>query len=224
MISEVYNCDCLEYMRSLPDNHFDLCIADPPYGMGNSRCNKSRHSGNGKLANRVLNMNADAFEKWDIAPSQEYFDELFRVSKHQIIWGGNYFNLPPTRGIICWDKCQPWENFSQWEMAWTSFDTPASLFRFDNRTGDKIHPTQKPIALYCWLLDKYAKSDYKIFDPYLGSGSSRIAAYKKGFDFYACELDKDYYEAQEERFRKECLGEIKLTNGKVAVQQNLFEL
>ena len=224
MKSEVYNCDCLEYMRSLPDNHFDLCIADPPYGMGNSRCNKSRHSGNGKLANRVLNMNADAFEKWDIAPSQEYFDELFRVSKHQIIWGGNYFNLPPTRGIICWDKCQPWENFSQWEMAWTSFDTPANLFRFDNRTGDKIHPTQKPIALYCWLLDKYAKSDYKIFDPYLGSGSSRIAAYKKGFDFYACELDKDYYEAQEERFRKECLGEIKLTNGKVAVQQNLFEL
>lgn len=222
MISEVYNCDCLEYMRSLPDKHFDLCIADPPYGMGNSRCNKSRHSGNGKLANRVLNINADAFEKWDIAPSQEYFDELFRVSKHQIIWGGNYFNLPPTRGIICWDKCQPWENFSQWEMAWTSFDTPASLFRFDNRTGDKIHPTQKPIALYCWLLDKYAKSDYKIFDPYLGSGSSRIAAYKKGFDFYACELDKDYYEAQEERFRRECLGEIKLTNGKVAVQQTLF--
>lgn len=222
MISEVYNCDCLEYMRSLPDKHFDLCIADPPYGMGNSRCNKSRHSGNGKLANRVLNMNANAFEKWDIAPSQEYFDELFRVSKHLIIWGGNYFNLPPTRGIICWDKCQPWENFSQWEMAWTSFDTPASLFRFDNRTGDKIHPTQKPIALYCWLLDKYAKSDYKIFDPYLGSGSSRIAAYKKGFDFYACELDKDYYEAQEERFRRECLGEIKLTNGKVAVQQTLF--
>lgn len=222
MISEVYNCDCLEYMRLLPDKHFDLCIADPPYGMGNSRCNKSRHSGNGKLANRVLNMNADAFEKWDIAPSQEYFDELFRVSKHLIIWGGNYFNLPPTRGIICWDKCQPWENFSQWEMAWTSFDTPASLFRFDNRTGDKIHPTQKPIALYCWLLDKYAKSDYKIFDPYLGSGSSRIAAYKKGFDFYACELDKDYYESQEERFRRECLGEIKLTNGKVAVQQTLF--
>ena len=222
MISEVYNCNCLEYMRSLPDKHFDLCIADPPYGMGNSRCNKSRHSGNGKLANRVLNMNAEAFEKWDIAPSQEYFDELFRVSKHQIIWGGNYFNLTPTRGIICWDKCQPWENFSQWEMAWTSFDTPASLFRFDNRTGDKIHPTQKPIALYCWLLDKYAKSDYKIFDPYLGSGSSRIAAYKKGFDFYACELDKDYYEAQEERFRRECLGEIKLTNGKVAVQQTLF--
>lgn len=222
MISEVYNCDCLEYMKSLPDKYFDLCIADPPYGMGNSRCNKSRHSGNGKLANRVLNMNADAFEKWDIAPSQEYFDELFRVSKHQIIWGGNYFNLPPTRGIICWDKCQPWENFSQWEMAWTSFDTPASLFRFDNRTGDKIHPTQKPITLYCWLLDKYAKSDYKIFDPFLGSGSSRIAAYKKGFDFYACELDKNYYEAQEERFRKECLGIIKTESGKIYKQQELF--
>lgn len=107
--------DCMEYMRGLQDGVFDLAIVDPPYGMGNSRCNKSRHSGNGKLRNRVLNMNAGAFEKWDIAPSKEYFDELFRVSKHQIIWGGNYFDLPPTRGIVCWDKCQPWENFSQWE-------------------------------------------------------------------------------------------------------------
>ena len=186
--------DCMEYMRGLEDGAFDLAIVDPPYGMGNSRCNKSRHSGNGKLRNRVLNMNAGAFEMWDIAPSREYFDELFRVSKHQIIWGGNYFDLPPTRGIICWDKCQPWENFSKWEMAWTSFDTPASLFRFDNRTGDKIHPTQKPIDLYRWLLHKYAKGGWKILDTHIGSGSSAIAAYMEGHELVGCEINEEYFD------------------------------
>ena len=130
--------DCMEYMRGLDDGAFDLAIVDPPYGLP-----KDSTHGRGKLKHRILN--AGHIQDWDVAPSKEYFDELFRVSKHQIIWGGNYFDLPPTRGIICWDKCQPWENFSQWEMAWTSFDTPASLFRFDNRTRDKIHPTQKPV-------------------------------------------------------------------------------
>lgn len=241
MISEVYNCDCLEYMKTLPDKYFELCIADPPYGinatkmgMGGTKdhrriarklykehTEKGRlNSGSGKLKDRVLNR---SMIDWDNqVPSKEYFDELFRVSKHQIIWGGNYFDLPPTRGIICWDKCQPWENFSQIEMAWTSFDYPAKLYRFDNRTTDKIHPTQKPIALYAWILDNYANQGDKIFDPFLGSGSSRIAAYKKGYDFYACELDKDYYDAQEERFRKECFGEIKLNNGKTLTQMSLF--
>lgn len=221
-ISQVCNVDCLEYMKALPDKYFDLCIADPPYGMGNSRCNKSRHSGNGKLRNRVLNMNADVFAKWDVAPRQEYFNELFRISKNQIIWGGNYFDLPPTRCIIVWDKVQPWENFSQVEIAWTSFDYPAKLFKYDNRTGGKIHPTQKPIELYAWLLDNYANKGDKVFDPFLGSGSCRIAAYKKGFDFYACELDKGYYEAQEERFRRECLGEYKRKDGSTVKQLSLF--
>ena len=109
---ELHYCDCMEYMRGLEDNTFDLAIVDPPYGL-----QKSSTTGSGKLKKRALN--EGKISQWDKAPSNEYFTELFRVSKHQIIWGGNYFNLPPTRGIICWDKCQPWENFSQWEMAWT---------------------------------------------------------------------------------------------------------
>lgn len=225
-ISEVYNMDCLEYMKSLPDKHFDLCIADPPYGinaanMANTKSARNRlQQGADKLKNRVLQTNK---KDWDFyPPNKEVFDEIFRISKNQIIWGGNYFNLPPTRCIICWDKVQPWNNFSQIEMAWTSFDFPAKLFKFDNRTNDKIHPTQKPTALYSWLIDVFAISGNKIFDPYLGNGSSRIAAYKKNFDFYACELDKEYFNAQEERFQKECNGITTLTNGKQIIQTSLF--
>lgn len=215
IISEVYNVDCLEYMKSLPDKYFDLCIADPPYGLDK----KSTH-GRGKLKNRIINKGN--IQKWDVRPTEEVFAEMLRISKNQIVWGGNYFPLPPTRCFICWDKVQPFDNFSQCEMAWTSFNYPAKLFRFDNRTSGKIHPTQKPVVLYSWLLNNFAKEGDKIFDPFLGSGSSRIAAYKKGFDFYACELDKDYYEAQEERFRNECLGEIKQSNGTTVIQTTLF--
>lgn len=179
--------DCMEYMRGLEDGAFDLAIVDPPYGLP-----KDSTHGRGKLKHRILN--AGHIQDWDVAPSKEYFDELFRVSKHQIIWGGNYFDLPPTRGIICWDKCQPWENFSQWEMAWTSFDTPASLFRFDNRTGDKIHPTQKPVDLYRWLLHKYAKCGWKILDTHIGSGSSAIACYMEGHELVGCEINEEYFD------------------------------
>ena len=105
------------------------------------------------MRNRIFNHGS--IDHWDKAPTKEYFIELFRVSKNQIIWGGNYFNLPPTRCVVCWDKVQPWLNFSQIEMAWTSFNLPAKLFRFDNRTADKIHPTQKPIELYLWLLKTF---------------------------------------------------------------------
>lgn len=198
--------DCMEYMKSISDKFFDLAIVDPPYGLDK----KSTH-GRGKLKNRCLN--SGNIQRWDTRPSKEYFEELFRVSKNQIIWGGNYFNLPPTRCIICWDKMQPWPNFSQIEIAWTSFNSPAKIFKYDNRTDDKIHPTQKPISLYAWILKNYAKSGNKIFDSHLGSGSNRIAAYKLGFDFYATEIDKDYFEAQEDRFRRECYGEIKTEKG-----------
>ena len=199
--------DCMEYMKSISDKFFDLAIVDPPYGLDK----KSTH-GRGKLKNRCLN--SGNIQRWDTRPSKEYFEELFRVSKNQIIWGGNYFNLPPTRCIICWDKMQPWPNFSQIEIAWTSFNSPAKIFKYDNRTNDKIHPTQKPISLYAWILKNYAKSGNKIFDSHLGSGSNRIAAYKLGFDFYATEIDKDYFEAQENRFRRECYGEIKTDTNK----------
>ena len=200
-ISDVTNEDCMEGMGRYPDKYFDLAIVDPPYGL-----DKSSLNGSGKLKNRVLNkINTD----WDIAPNEYYFKELFRVSKNQIIWGGNYFVLPPSRCIICWDKVQPWENFSQIELAWTSFDSPAQIYKYDNRTGNKIHPTQKPIALYKWLLSKYAKQGDKILDTHLGSGSSRIAAYEMGFDFTGFELDKDYYEAQEKRYRNH-IAQLKL--------------
>ena len=241
MISEAYNMDCMEYMQSIPDKFFDLAVVDPPYGINatniNSKpgeCNNASvakrlkkgrlNQGAGKLKNRALNlMPCD----WDFnPPSKEYFDELFRVSKNQVIWGGNYFHLPPTRGILCWDKMQPWENFSQFELAWTSFDCPAAIIHLSNIGGNnkehKIHQTQKPIRLYQWVFEKFAKTGNKILDTHLGSGSSRIAAYKMGFDFFATEINKSYFAAQEERFSQECLGVFHTPKGSIKYL-NLFD-
>lgn len=219
MISEVYNMDCMEYMKSIPDKFFDLAVVDPPYGL-----DKKSTQGSGKLKNRCLNRGN--INKWDIRPSKSYFKELFRVSKNQIIWGGNYFPLPPTRCFICWDKQQVWENFSQCEFAWTSFDKPAKHVTIPNRGGqadrNKFHPTQKPVELYAYLVRVFARPGNRILDTHLGSGSSRIAAYKMGFDFYATEIDKDYFQAQEKRFKEECLGEIDTPKGCLK-QMNLFE-
>ena len=225
------NCDCMTYMATCEDNAFDLAIVDPPYGisavnmnMGAGYCDgktipkeKNQFSRNknklskrigsekaaGKLAGRTLNtMPAD----WDMSPpKQEYFEELKRIAENQIIWGGNYFDLPPTRCILCWDKQQPWENFSQWEMAWTSFSSPARMFRRGNGLQEpgKIHPTQKPVKLYDWLLTNYAEPGQKILDTHLGSGSSAIAAHYFGVDFVGIEIDKDYYNAACKRFEQE---------------------
>lgn len=217
-----YNMDCMEAMRQMPDNAFDLAVVDPPYGITvdrqslgkgtglapqtntQAKITKSRKHGGGKLKDRAINK-FDA--SWDAAPpTQEYFKQLFRVSRNQVIFGGNYFDLPPTRGVLCWDKEQTFLNFSQWEMAWTSFDFPAKLFRFSNRgfqspeKGEKIHPTQKPIALYSWVYFLCANPGDKILDTHLGSGSSRIAAYDAGLDFVGYEIDKEYFDKQEERF------------------------
>ena len=203
-ISEVYLQDCIEGMKQYPDKYFDLAIVDPPYGIdfsdyervGMGQKVKERYTKNGK-------------KKWDnTVPSIEYFTELFRVSQNQIIWGGNYFDLPPTQCFIFWYKQNPVPNFADGEMAWTSFKKPAMCFDYryyGNLQGNtsaetKIHPTQKPIALYDWILKNYAKEGNKILDTHLGSGSSRIAAYKGGFDFVGFEIDKEYYEAQERRF------------------------
>ena len=215
-----YNMDCMEAMKQFPDNAFDLAVVDPPYGIGADNFKngagaskdggklystavkmKNRlNTGSGKLKNRLLNQSDCS---WDSEPPQkEYFNELFRVSKNQIIWGGNYFDLPPTRGIIVWDKVQPWENFSQVELAWTSFDRPAALFKMCNTMPGKIHPTQKPVALYEWLFKKYAKPGDKILDTHLGSGSSRIAAYNAGLYFIGYEINELYFNLQEERYQK----------------------
>ena len=219
MTSEVFNTDCLEYMRTLPDKAFQLAIADPPYGIRDAG---GQTGGSGKLKGRVFNNGY--IDRWDKAPDKVFFDELRRVSENVIIWGGNYFDLPPCRCFVCWDKVQPWENFSQVEFAWTSFDSPAQLFKFDNRTGDKIHPTQKPVELYAFLLRKYAKSGGVIFDPMMGSQSSRIAAYKLGFDYVGCELDKEYFDKGCERFNRECKGEIVTKDGSIIKQASLFDL
>ena len=178
----------MELMARYEDNHFDLAIVDPPYGIIKSGGQKG---GVGKYKNRAYtNGSIDA---WDKKPTKEYFDELFRVSKNQIIWGGNYFNLPPTRGIIFWDKMQPFESYSKGELAWTSFPYPAKLFKYDNRRKGKIHPTQKPVKLYEWVLLKYAKDGDKILDTHLGSGSIAIACHNLGYNLTACEIDREYY-------------------------------
>ena len=188
----LYNADCMDIMKGFTDKQFDLAIVDPPYGLS-----KDSSNGRGKLKGRTFNR-MDIL-RWDKAPDELYFNELFRVSKNQIIWGGNYFPLKPSRCILCWDKVQPWENFSQIELAWTSFESPAQIFKFDNRTGDKIHPTQKPIQLYKWLIKKYSKEGDTILDTHLGSGSSAIAAHDGNFEFTGIELDPEYYEAAKAR-------------------------
>lgn len=211
----------MELMARYPDQYFDLAIVDPPYGINAPSMQMGSHpnrkgenqypgistsvklrkgrlnQGGGKLKDRFLNKSNIGWD--DAPPSAEYFAELFRVSKNQVIWGGNYFDLPPTRCVLCWNKLQPWENFSQWEMAWTSFDKPAGLFTKSNTGGankeTKIHPTQKPVDLYKWILHRYAKPGDKILDTHLGSGSIAIACHDLGFDLTACELDESYFEA-----------------------------
>jgi len=190
--SEVYLEDCVKALKRFNDNHFDLAIVDPPYGIGD----KFKGGKTGKM-----NFNEIVNKDWDKVPSDEYFAELQRVSKNQIIWGGNYFNLPPTRCFIVWDKIIS-EDFSlaMAELAWTSFDKLAKIYKLQVPKNGKIHPTQKPVKLYDWLLHNYAKPNDLILDTHLGSGSSRIAAYKGGFNFVGFEIDQEYYEKQEKRF------------------------
>ena len=197
-ISQVTNEDCMKLMSRYPDKYFELAIVDPPYGLG------LRTANGGSLQNSQTKFKKQLKEKnWDNeTPNKNYFNELFRVSKNQIIWGGNYFDLPPHRTFIVWDKMTYVPSMSQIEQAYTSFDSPARLIKINSNQLNRLHPTQKPVKLYEWLLKNYAKEGDKILDTHLGSGSSRIAADKMGFDFYACELDRDYFEAQEKRFKE----------------------
>ena len=195
-MNEAYNIDCMEYMKTLPDKYFELAIVDPPYGIGAGKMTM----GSGKHS-------FTKGKEWDNGiPDKAYFDELFRVSKNQIIWGGNYFTefLPPSKNWIVWDKQNPNLSFAEGELAWMSEGTLLRIFQHYSaqvEDGGKIHPTQKPVALYEWLLTHYAKQGDKILDTHLGSGSSRIAAYNLGFDFVGCEIDEDYFKAQEERYQ-----------------------
>ena len=185
MDSGFYCMDCMEAMKQFPDKFFELAIVDPPYGLGDRLVD-------GGHTMEKYRKDYEA-KKWDNAPDNTYFKELMRVSKNQIIWGGNYFNLPPTRGIICWDKKIFMPTFSRWEMAWTSFNCPAKMFEFMQNDKNRFHPTQKPVALYTWLLNNYAKKGDKILDTHVGSASSLIACHKLGFEYWGFEIDPDYY-------------------------------
>jgi site-specific DNA-methyltransferase (adenine-specific) len=213
--SEVYCIDNLKYMATLPDKAFDLAICDPPYGL-----ERFKHGGS------VVNRYGDEKGTWNnTKPSEEYFNELFRVSKNQIIWGANNFNLPPSEYFIIWDKVNPLEfSFAMCEQAWTNIKKPAKIFTYNSRNESacRIHPTQKPVALYAWILKNYAHKGDKIFDPNMGSQSSRIACYEMGFDYVGCEIDKDYFDAGCKRFDERCLGEYNTLNGEKWIEQSLF--
>ena len=223
MTNEVHNIDCIKYMRNCPDKFFDLAIVDPPYGdAGNENQFKGKTRFGGwfdkyKRIERTGETWSKKYKRkiidWDIAPSKEYFIELFRVSKNQIIFGGNYFDLPPCRCFLVWEKLTISEKFSMamCEYAWTSFFSNAKLFKYAPQNSSRFHPTQKPVELYKWILKNYAKKGDKILDTHLGSGSSRIAAYDMGFDFVGCEIDNYYFDAQEKRYKDHI------------AQHNLFE-
>ncbi len=221
----VVNCDCMEYMRTLPDKAFDLAVVDPPYFTGPER----RGYYGSRVSKIGVHRDYPISPQWDI-PGAEYFEELQRVAKHYIVWGCNYFDYHFAPGRIVWDKCNFSSSFSDCELAATDLFTSVRQFRFmwngmlqgksmdegaimqgNKKLNEKrYHPTQKPVALYQWLFKNYANSSDRILDTHLGSGSSRIAAYDAGLDFVGCEIDPTYFKLQEERF-----------NGYTA-QQSLF--
>lgn len=191
----------MKLMDRCPENFFDLAIVDPPYGIHKKLMNGAGHMKNSPQREMYK------LKQWDKeTPNEKYFNELMRVSKNQIIWGGNYFDLPTTRGIIAWIKPQMRNHphFSQWEMGWTSFDKSAKVIyrNSSHYEGKNIHPTQKPIKLYEEVLDIYAKEGDKILDTHLGSGSIAIACHNRKFELTACELDNEYYEASIKRIEQ----------------------
>lgn len=199
-ISEVYLEDCVKALKRYADNHFDLAIVDPPYGLGLETVSIPSEKNTNSQQKFYKDLKS---KRWDDnTPNKEYFDELKRVSKNQIVWGGNYMaeHLGNTKCIIIWDKMTYIPTMSQYEFAFCSFNKHPKMVKINSTDIDRMHPTQKPIKLYDWLLHHYAKEGDLILDTHLGSGSSRIAAYKGGFNFVGFEIDKEYYEKQEKRF------------------------
>ena len=198
MAIQITNEDNMELMARYDDNHFDLAIVDPPYGLG-----KRTTDGGSKRNTQTKFMDDIRRTNWDDStPTKEYFNQLKRVSKNQIVWGGNYFDLHSYRTFVVWDKMTYVPTMSQVEMAVTSFDSPARLVKINSNQSDRIHPTQKPVKLYEWILMNYAKEGDKILDTHLGSGSIAIACHNLDFDLTACELDKDYYDAAMKRLKQ----------------------
>ena len=207
----------MELLKQTPDKYYELSIVDPPYGIGadkaqnNAAMQRIKAEGKSK-AGRGWKLYADT--DWDNeTPNDEYWQELFRVSKNQIVWGGNYFTdyLPPSMGWIMWDKGQRDISLADGELAWTSYNKALRIFEMsrgkalakNNEQGGRFHPTQKPVALYKWLLHNYAKPGDRILDTHGGSRSLAIACHQMGFDHVSCELDKDYHEASVKRFKEQ---------------------
>jgi len=198
MTINIFNRDCMDAMKEMNDNAFDLAIVDPPYGIGES--NGKNHSRGVRAISKKYKI-----KDWDnTIPPREYFDELRRVSRFQIIWGGNYFldYLTSTPSFIVWNKINGDNDFADCEIAWTSFRTAVRMFSFRwsgmlqgdmKNKENRIHPTQKPVRLYQWILEKYAKPNWKILDTHIGSGSIAIACHDLGFDLTGYEIDSDYY-------------------------------
>lgn len=192
-----YNMDCMDGMNEFPDKYFDLAVVDPPYGISINH-NMGRRAGDRHSRYKKV--------KWDSAPPNDaYFNELWRVSKNQIIWGANYFKMPPTKCFVVWRKPQISElvSFSMLEYAWTSFDMSAKEFIGTSNEPDRFHPTQKPIALYEWVLSRFSKPGDKILDTHVGSASSLIACERAGLPYVGFELDPDYYRKAVERLENE---------------------
>ena len=214
--NEVLLMDCMEGMKQYPDKFFDLAIVDPPYGIGASA--DSRVGGSYTVNMGGVKRKVEAKEytpkDWDFKkPTIEYWKELKRVSKNQIVWGGNYFveNLTDSPCWVVWNKRNGENNNADCELAWTSFKTAVRMFEWKwngmlqqnmKNKEERIHPTQKPVKLYEWLLSNYAKEGDKILDTHVGSGSSRIACHKMGFDFTGYEIDEYYWNAQEQRYKQ----------------------
>lgn len=203
MTIELLNIDCMEYMAEQPDGAFDLAIVDPPYGINVGKMSKGK--GGKRTGNYERNYKQG---DWDSEPPHKaYFDELFRVSKDQIIWGANYYpqHLTGSPGWILWDKGQRLDQ-ADGELAFSSIKKPLRVWT-QNRVillqEGTIHPCQKPVKLYEWLMHNYATNEMRILDTHLGSGSSAIAAHYFGCDFVGCEIDPDYYQAAKERFDRE---------------------
>ena len=230
-----YNMDCMDGMKQFPDKYFDLAIVDPPYGDGGAHGSDKTRAGSAERSTVIDHLHssqrkrerekvartggtwASKFGKkiisWDTAPKQDYFQELFRVSRNQIIWGGNYFNLPPTRCFVIWKKLTISENFTMamCEYAWTSFNDNAKVFEYAPQDKNRFHPTQKPIALYKWLLNRYAKEGDKILDTHVGSASSLIACRESGFQYVGFEIDEGYFKMAQKRLQA------------VEAQMNIFD-
>lgn len=192
-LNKLYNMDCMEGMKQFPDKYFELAIVDPPYGLDRYKKNDGGNS-------KKIRCFGDKGKNWNNEkPDAEYYQELFRASQKQIIWGANNFDLPTSEYFIIWDKQQMMPSFARCEMAWTNCKVPAKIFACRSQDSDRIHPTQKPVKLYEWILKNYANPGDKILDTHVGSASSLIACHNMGFEYIGFEIDEDYHKMATER-------------------------